>query len=100
MEADYVPGVGIDLADVERALELAELFDQVFASVGFHPHNAKDVDEQGLQRMEEFAGHPKVVAYGEIGLDFFRGKVTDFIFKLIIGVDFFQQKIATADGLF
>ena len=64
--------VGINLEDVERALEIADRFDPVFASVGFHPHNAKEVGSRGLQRMEALATHPKVVAYGEIGLDFFR----------------------------
>jgi TatD DNase family protein len=64
--------VGIDLLDAEAALEIAETFDNVFAAVGFHPHNAKDVNELFIYEMERVAGHPKVVAYGEIGLDFFR----------------------------
>jgi len=64
--------VGIDLLDAEAALEIAETFDNVFAAVGFHPHNAKDVTELFIYEMERAAGHPKVVAYGEIGLDFFR----------------------------
>jgi len=66
--------VGIDLEDVERALEIAERFERVFACVGFHPHNAKDVTADGLSRMEQWARHPKVVGYGEIGLDFFRNR--------------------------
>jgi TatD DNase family protein len=64
--------VGTDLAYVERALEIADRFEHIFASVGFHPHNAKSVGKHGLARMERLARHPKVVAYGEIGLDFFR----------------------------
>ncbi len=66
--------VGIDLEDAERAVEIAERFNNVFASVGFHPHNAKQVRELNLYQMEELANHPKVVAYGEIGLDFFRDR--------------------------
>jgi len=66
--------VGIDLEDAKRALEIAERFDQVFACVGFHPHNAKDVGDDGLAMMEELAAHPKVVGYGEVGLDFFRNR--------------------------
>jgi TatD DNase family protein len=69
---EYVVTVGIDLEDIQRALEIADRFPRVFASVGFHPHNAKDVGKHGLSRVEEAAHHPKVVAYGEIGLDFFR----------------------------
>lgn len=64
--------VGIDLADVKRALELADRFEHVYACVGFHPHNAKTVTDRGLAEMEELAGHSKVVGFGEVGLDFFR----------------------------
>jgi len=66
--------VGIDLEDAKHALDIAEHFDQVFACVGFHPHNAKDVGDEGLARMEELARQPKVVGYGEVGLDFFRNR--------------------------
>jgi TatD DNase family protein len=68
----YIVTVGIDLEDIQRALEIADRFPQVFASVGFHPHNAKCVGTHGLALVEQAAHHPKVVAYGEIGLDFFR----------------------------
>jgi TatD DNase family protein len=68
----FIVTVGIDLEDIRRALEIADRFPRVFASVGFHPHNAKDVGARGLLQVEEAAKHPKVVAYGEIGLDFFR----------------------------
>ncbi|AFM22990.1 TatD family hydrolase [Desulfomonile tiedjei] len=64
--------VGIDLEDVERALNVAERFPHVYACVGFHPHNAKEAAAAGLSQMEIYAKHPKVVGYGEIGLDFFR----------------------------
>lgn len=66
--------VGIDLEDAKRALDMADQFDQVFACVGFHPHNAKEVGDDGLAKMEELARHPKVVGYGEVGLDFFRNR--------------------------
>jgi TatD DNase family protein len=64
--------VGIDLKDAAIALSIVDNFDCVFGAVGFHPHNAKDVDDKGLRQMEQMALHPKVKAYGEIGLDFFR----------------------------
>jgi len=66
--------VGIDLEDAKSALDIAEQFDQVFACVGFHPHNAKVVGDDALGKMEELARHPKVVGYGEVGLDFFRNR--------------------------
>ncbi|MBM4325524.1 MAG: TatD family deoxyribonuclease [Deltaproteobacteria bacterium] len=64
--------VGIDLEDARRALELAERFDDVFVSLGYHPHNAKNAREKALNEMADLATHRKVVAYGEIGLDYFR----------------------------
>ena len=67
-----IVSVGIDISDAEKVLELADRFKGVFASLGFHPHNAKDVHDGALSKMEELARRPKVVAYGEIGLDFFR----------------------------
>ncbi len=68
----YVVTVGIDLEDAKSAVALADRFETVFACVGFHPHNAKDVDEEALLSMETLAHHSRVVGYGEIGLDFFR----------------------------
>ncbi len=64
--------VGIDLEDARRALAIADQFPNVFACVGFHPHNAKDADDDAFEAMEQLACHPKVKGYGEIGLDFFR----------------------------
>jgi TatD DNase family protein len=84
--------VGINLEDVERALEIADRFDPVFASVGFHPHNAKEVGSRGLQRMEALAAHPKVVAYGEIGLDFFRNHSPRSVQKAVFRDQIFLAK--------
>jgi len=66
--------VGIDYDDAKAAIEIAENFDNVFCSIGYHPHNAKSVDDKMLQKMETLAAHPKVVGYGEIGLDFYWNK--------------------------
>ncbi|MGC8658371.1 MAG: TatD family hydrolase [Desulfomonilaceae bacterium] len=66
--------VGIDLEDAREALKIAEKFAMVFASVGFHPHNASCVADTDLAKMEDLCANPKVVAYGEIGLDFFRNR--------------------------
>ncbi|MBI5251874.1 MAG: TatD family hydrolase [Desulfomonile tiedjei] len=70
----FIVTVGIDIEDVERALIVAEGYPGVYACAGFHPHNAKDASDDSLSRMEQFARHPKVVGYGEIGLDFFRNR--------------------------
>lgn len=63
--------IGIDMEQSVRALEIADRFPSVWAAVGFHPHNASDADDRALAEMERLAGHPRVVGYGEIGLDFF-----------------------------
>ncbi|HEV8266686.1 MAG TPA: TatD family hydrolase [Thermoanaerobaculia bacterium] len=65
-----VPGTTRE--DAPRAVEIAESNEGVFAAVGIHPHEAKDFDEDvDLRLFEELAASKKVVAVGEIGLDFF-----------------------------
>jgi len=53
----------------EQAISLAERFDAVWASVGWHPHEA---DQADVAALESLVGHPRVVAIGECGLDFYR----------------------------
>jgi TatD DNase family protein len=64
--------VGYDVRSSEAGIEIAEKHDDVFAAVGVHPHDAKCLDAAALGRLEELADHPKVVAVGEIGLDYYR----------------------------
>ncbi len=59
-----------NLQDSREAVALADTYPEVFACVGFHPHDARDADEKSLREIEELSRHPKVVAIGEIGLDF------------------------------
>ncbi|MBM2844756.1 MAG: TatD family hydrolase [Bacteroidetes bacterium] len=66
----YIVNPGTDLDDSRRAVELAERHPEVYACVGFHPHDAKKADDTSLRAIEELSNHPKVVAIGEIGLDF------------------------------
>ncbi|WP_333870834.1 TatD family hydrolase [Desulforamulus putei] len=63
--------VGYDLASSRRSIDLAEKYPFIYAAVGVHPHDAKDVPEDYLQQLKEMAAHPKVVAVGEIGLDYY-----------------------------
>lgn len=63
--------VGYDAASSAEAVALAEQYaPHVFAVVGVHPHDSKDWSEETAQRLREWANHPRVVAIGEIGLDF------------------------------
>jgi len=66
--------VGYHLEASQRAVEAAQRYSQVYASVGIHPHDAKHYDEKTEQALRELAGSPKVVAIGEAGLDFFRDR--------------------------
>jgi TatD DNase family protein len=64
--------VGYDLASSERALRLAESDPRLFAVVGIHPHDAEHWDDKAAEQLRRWAANPRVVAIGEIGLDFFR----------------------------
>jgi TatD DNase family protein len=69
---EKIINVGCDLKSSERSHKLAENNKNVFASVGIHPHDADTVDKQSLKKIEELIQHYKVIAVGEIGLDYFR----------------------------
>lgn len=62
----------VDLETALGALELAENYNSIFATAGYHPHEADELTQTALQEIETLLAHPKVVAVGEIGLDFFR----------------------------
>jgi TatD DNase family protein len=62
---------GIDLRRSRLSVELAERFPQVYATVGFHPHEAGRLDEAGLAEIEGLTAHPRVVAVGETGFDYY-----------------------------
>ncbi len=62
--------IGIDLVSSQKAVKLSEQHQAVFASVGVHPHNVKVCSKSYYKKIIDLTAHPKVVAYGEIGLDF------------------------------
>jgi len=68
----YVVNVGADIESSQASIKLANRYDFIYASVGVHPHYAKSLDEKGFKKLEDLCSDPKVVAFGEIGLDFFR----------------------------
>ena len=69
---DAVITVGCDLEDSKRAIEVAHQGKNIYASVGIHPHEAKNYSEKDYERVVELARDSKVVALGEMGLDFYR----------------------------
>jgi TatD DNase family protein len=64
--------VGTDVDDCRRALGLADRYEGVFAILGIHPHEAGTATSEDLAELRELLAHPKAVAVGETGLDWFR----------------------------
>ena len=64
--------VGTTTATCRQALEAAERFPQVLAAIGRHPNEATGFDDADLADLQALAGHPRCVAIGETGLDYFR----------------------------
>lgn len=62
--------IGFDRKTIERAMELAEKYEFIYAVVGWHPVDAIDCTDEDLAWIEELAAHEKVVAIGETGLDY------------------------------
>ncbi|MFZ5875482.1 MAG: TatD family hydrolase [Nitrospirota bacterium] len=63
--------IGTDVADSRRAIELAGKQPDVFASVGVHPHETAGLTDEGLEELARLARSERVVAFGEIGLDYY-----------------------------
>lgn len=68
---DMVINIGADKESSLSTLELARKYDNIYAVAGVHPHSASELEEDGLDWLIEIAKEEKVVAIGEIGLDFY-----------------------------
>lgn len=91
-----VTNVGYDLASSERSVTLAHDYDFIHAAIGIHPHNAVEVTGETWEKLLELAKKPKVLAWGEIGLDYYRDLSPRPIQKEV----FIQQiKLANEVGL-
>lgn len=66
----YILNPGADLASSIKAVNIAQKYEAVYAAVGVHPHDVKDMDEATLEILRALTKKEKVVAIGEIGLDF------------------------------
>ena len=62
--------IGCDLETSRAAVQLAETHSEVYATVGVHPHEVKHIQEDWYEELKQLTTHPKVIAYGEIGLDY------------------------------
>lgn len=84
----------IDLPSSRRILELADTFHEVYAAVGVHPNDALSWTGDTLNALQHLAGHPKVVAIGEIGLDYYRDRSPPELQRQILG-----EQLALAESL-
>ena len=64
--------IGSSLQESRKGVQLAQKYPNVYATVGIHPHNAKSFDKNSMNELKRMADDPKVVAIGEIGLDYYR----------------------------
>jgi TatD DNase family protein len=69
---DLIITVGTTVSDCEKAVLIASQYETVYAAIGIHPHEVKNIDETTYGDLNRLAKAEKIVAYGEIGLDFFR----------------------------
>lgn len=67
-----VTNVGYDLPSSERSVNLAEDHDFMYATIGIHPHNAEKANDETWETLLRLVKQPKVLAWGEIGLDYYR----------------------------
>jgi len=68
----YIVNIGASLKGSSDSVKLAEDFPSVYASVGLHPHEADNFNDEAYERIKAMASGKKVVAIGEIGLDYFK----------------------------
>ncbi|EST51762.1 hydrolase TatD [Brevibacillus panacihumi W25] len=67
---DTIVNIGFNAETIPTCLELADNYDFIYAVIGWHPQDAKDMTDEHLEWIEELSRHPKVVGLGEMGLDY------------------------------
>ena len=85
---------GTDLNDSQQIVSLAETIPQLYAAIGFHPNAAARFDDAALAQLRALAGQPKVVAIGEIGLDYYWDEAPRPVQRRV-----FEQQLALAREL-
>ena len=68
---EFVINNSCDMQTMLNGVELANRYERIFATIGTHPHESKHFDDAFVQKMEQLANNEKVVAVGEIGLDYY-----------------------------
>ena len=68
----HIITVATTIPDIRKALDISRKNEKVYVAIGIHPHEVKDIAEGDYDQLRVLAGEKKVVAFGEIGLDFYR----------------------------
>lgn len=68
---DYIINVGSDMKSSVKSMELAKKYDFIYAAIGVHPHEVENMTEDDIETLKKYAEYEKVVAIGEIGLDYY-----------------------------
>jgi TatD DNase family protein len=89
-----IVNVGIGQESSRQVVETAACYAEVFATVGVHPHGASSVHQEDLKTLAHLAANPKVVAVGEIGLDFYRRRSPENVQE-----HWFREQLALAHTL-
>ena len=87
---------GCDLESSRQCMDLAENYDYIYAAVGFHPENLEGAVLTDLDAIRDLAGHPKVKAIGEVGLDYYWVKSPE---DRAFSRDFFDAQLSLAEEL-
>lgn len=66
----HIINIGCDVKSSEISVRMAEKYDYIYAAVGVHPHELYDMSSQTIDKLRKLSQHKKVVAIGEIGLDY------------------------------
>jgi TatD DNase family protein len=69
---EQIINIGFDIGGSRRAVELTEKYEGLYATVGIHPHNASQLNQETLNELRRLSQRRRVVAIGEIGLDYYR----------------------------
>ncbi len=68
----YFINVGTDVESSKSSIAISEQYEFIYASAGIHPHDAKDATLEDMHELAELMKHPRIVAIGEVGLDYYR----------------------------
>lgn len=75
-EVNILLTVGCDEDEISKALNLGKKFENVYVAIGYHPYEADRIDENSIKSLENLLKSDKVVAVGEMGLDFYRNNAS------------------------